>query len=147
MIGCVEIKRSAWASNLYFSSEGKIMVSVFQRDSHLEPVPLKLNSDKELKGGTPYIAPDESYLLYSMASNDCDDSTDLYISYRESNGKWTSPINLGANINSPLSYDLCPKVSPNDKFLFFISRRNGPDFRIYWADAKIIKELRPKEIK
>jgi hypothetical protein len=133
--------------NLYFSSEGNIMVSVFNGDAHLMPVPLKLDSGKNLEGGTPYIAPDESYLLYSMAGNTNDDSTDLFISYRMSNGKWSSGRNLGANINSPGSYDLCPKVSPNGKFLFFISRRNGPDFQIFWVDAKIIEELNPKELK
>jgi len=132
--------------NLYFSSEGNIMVSVFNGDTHLKPVPLKLNSDKNLTGGTPYIASDESYLLYSMGSNNNDSPTDLYISYRKSNGKWTSPKNLGDNINSPGDYDLCPKVSPNGKYLFYISRRNGPDFQIYWVDAKIIEELNPDEL-
>jgi len=129
--------------NLYFSSEGKIMVSVFNGEIHLKPAPLKLSSGKNLEGGTPYIAPDESYIMYSMGSKNYDDSTDLYISYKMSSGKWTSPKNLGVNINSPGSYDLCPKVSPNGKFLFFISRRNGPDFQLYWADAKIIEELKP----
>jgi hypothetical protein len=133
--------------NLYFSSEGNIMVSVFNGDTHLKPVPLKLNSDKNLEGGTPYIAPDESYLLFSKAGNNNDDSTDLYISYRLNNGKWSSGKNLGTNINSPGSYDLCPKVSPNGKFLFFISRRNGPDFQIFWVDAQVIEELKPKELK
>ena len=131
--------------NLYFSSEGKIMVSVFNGDTHLKPVLLKLDSGKDLEGGTPYIAPDESYLLYSMAGDNNDDSTDLYISYRISEGKWSSGKNLGTNINSPGSYDLCPKVSPNGKFLFFISRRNGPDFQIFWVDAKIIQNLKPKK--
>ncbi len=133
--------------NLYFSSEGNLMVSVFNGDTHLTPVPLKLDSDKNLVGGTPYIAPDESYILYSMGSKNNGDSTDLYISYRMSNGTWSFPKDLGANINSPGDYDLCPKVSPNGKFLFFISRRNGPDFRVYWADAKIIDDLRPKNSK
>ena len=135
----------AKSENLYFSSEGNIMVSVFQEGKHLKPVLLKLNSGKNLEGGTPFIALDESYLLYSMAEAGNVNATDLYISYRVNNGKWSLPKNLGSNINSPGSYDLCPKVSPNGKFLFFISRRNSPDFQIYWADAKIIEELRSKE--
>jgi len=135
----------AKSENLYFSSEGNIVVSVFRGGKHLKPVPLILSSGKNLKGGTPCIAPDESYLLYSKAEDGNDNATDLYISYRESDGKWSLPINLGANINSPGHYDLCPKVSPNGKFLFFISRRNGPDFQIYWADAKIIEESRSKK--
>ena len=132
----------AKSENLYISSERDIMLSVFQGGRHLKPVPIKLNNGKNLNGGTPYIAPDESYLLYSFGGNNHDGATDLYISYRESNDRWSLPKNLGTNINSPDSYDLCPKVSPDDKFLFFISRRNGPDFQIYWVDAKIIEELR-----
>jgi TolB protein len=137
----------ARSENLCFSSEGDIVVSFFQGGTHLKPVSLKLNSGKNLEGGTPYISPDESYILYSMAETGNDNSTDLYISYRENDGRWSMPKNLGANINSPGHYDLCPKVSPNGKFLFFISRRNGPDFQIYWADAKIIEESKPKEQK
>ena len=48
--------------NLYFSSGG-ILVSVFDGDSHLKPVPLKLEDDSNLPGATPFIAPDESYII------------------------------------------------------------------------------------
>ena len=82
-----------------------------------------------------------------MGSKEDKDSMDLYISYKMSNGKWTSPKDLGTEINSPGIYDLCPKVSPNGKYLFFISRRNGPDFQVFWADAKFIEELKPDELR
>ena len=36
--------------NLYFPSQNIIMVSIFNGDTHLRPVPLKLDSDKNLEG-------------------------------------------------------------------------------------------------
>jgi len=133
--------------NLYFSSEGNVVVSVFNGNTHLPPVPLKLESNENLEGGTPYIAPDESYLIYSIGRNERDEYTDLYISYRLKNNKWTEPINIGPSINIKDNFDLCPKISPHGKYLFFISRRNSPEFRIYWVDAGFIETLKPDELK
>jgi hypothetical protein len=128
--------------NLYFSSEGQIMASVYDGRRYAQPVPLKLYNGELLRGVTPYIAPDETYLIFSAGFEKQD--SDLFISYRMDNMKWTEPVNLGASINREGSLDLCPKVSPDGKYLFFISRRPGPDFKIYWADAGFIEVLRPE---
>ena len=122
--------------NLYFSSEG-LMVSVYDGNTHLKPITLKMEDDSFIEGETPFIAPDESYLIFSR-----DD--DLYISYKRNNDSWTNPQNLGQDINSD-QLDLCPRISPNGKYLFFITRRDSPYFAIYWADASFIEELRPDE--
>jgi len=71
---------------------------------------------------------------------------DLHISYNLRNGKWTTPQNLGTYINSDY-LELCPRISPNGKYLFFITRRIGQDFITYWADAGFIEDLKPKELK
>lgn len=124
--------------NLYFASENQILVSVFDGNTHLKPVPLKLEYDGKLSGSTPFIAPDESYIIFSMDGN-------LHISYNLNNGKWTTPQNLGSNINSE-NLDNCPRISPNGKYLFFVSRRINRDFVIYWADAGFIEEFKPKNL-
>lgn len=121
--------------NLYFSSKG-IKLAVYNESSYLKPIPLILEDNSELRGGTPYIDPDESYIIYSM-------DNDLHISYKLKNGKWSIPKNLGANINSD-SIEICPIISPNGRYLFFITRRNSSDFSIYWADASFIEKLKPK---
>ena len=64
---------------------------------------------------------------------------------RLKNNTWTAPRSLGPDINKKGSFDLCPKISPNGKYLFFISRREGTDFQIYWADAGFIENLKPSE--
>jgi len=126
--------------NLYFLSCGEgIVVSVFDGNAHSKPVPVKLEDNSILQGGTPYISPDEAYLMF------CKDD-DLQISYNLNNGKWTTPQSLGPDINSD-ALDICPKLSPNGKYLFFVSRRNGPDFVTYWADAGFVEDLRPEGLK
>jgi len=52
---------------------------------------------------------------------------------------------MGKEINSNAN-ELCPSVSPDGKYLFYESSRNDDVMNIYWADAKIIRDLRPKEL-
>lgn len=92
----------------------------------------------------PYIAPDESYLIFdglrSSGLGDCD----LYISFNE-NGVWSEAYNLGANINTEMC-EMTASVSPDGKYLFFHRGDEKEDSgNIYWADFnKLIKDLRKK---
>jgi len=70
---------------------------------------------------------------------------DLYITFQQSNGRWIEPINMGEGINSS-AYDWVPYVTPDGKYFFFNSMRSG-SWDIYWVDAKIIEDLKPKELK
>ena len=42
----------------------------------------------------------------------------------------------------PIAWGRFPSVSPDEKYLFFMTRD-----AIYWIDAKFIKELKPKNRK
>ena len=117
------------------------MVSVYDGNKHLKPENLKLEDNSSLKGVTPFIALDESYLIYSLGYSESE--ADLHISYRLKNNKWTEPRTLGESINIKDNRDLCHKVSPDGKVLFFISRRPGPDYELYWVDAGFIEALKP----
>jgi hypothetical protein len=66
-------------------------------------------------------------------------SKNLYISFRDNNGEWTEPRNMYQCVGFP-EHAAMPHVSFDGEYLFFCS---GGD--IYWVDAKIIEELRPKE--
>jgi len=103
---------------------------------------------------TPYIAPDESYLIFCSFRDGGFGSGDLYICFKERDGSWGKIINMGDKINTDLN-ERFPNVTPDGKYLFFNSTRkiqgadpNGPgngNGDIYWIDAKIIEELRPKK--
>ncbi len=68
---------------------------------------------------TPYIAPDESYLIFSR-SKDTSSYSKLYISYADQNGDWGEPLLIDR-----VTDGLCPTVSPDGKYLFFLSSPNG----------------------
>jgi hypothetical protein len=94
----------------------------------------------------PFIALDESYLLF--VSRDRPDGLgefDIYLSFKNDDSYWTEPINLGRTINSNQN-ETCPKVTYDLKYLFYTSRKAG-SADIYWVDAKIIEELKLKNLK
>ncbi|MBU1013924.1 MAG: hypothetical protein KKG99_13050 [Bacteroidetes bacterium] len=88
---------------------------------------------------SPFIAPDESFLIFSRKVDG--NNQDLFISYRKEDGSWTEAVNLGDRINSK-GLEICPVVTPDGKYLFYMRRDC-----VMWASAKIIDELKPKDLK
>ncbi len=102
--------------------------------------------DTEFSGTDPAVAPDESYLIF--VCTDRDDGfggDDLYISFQKKDGTWTKAKNMGNRVNAS-SHELWPSVSSDGKYIFFVSFRNG-NADVYWINAKIIEDLKPKESK
>jgi WD40-like Beta Propeller Repeat len=160
--------------NLYFFLEvthpekSDIYVSKYKNGVYEPPVRLSDSINSEFYEVDPFIAPDESYIIFCRGG-DGFGSTDLFISFRKEDGTWTKAKNMGKEINSP-SIDLCPSVTPDGKYFFFSSNRNNHktysetsltyeqkieilsspengNSDIYWIDAKIIEELKPKNLK
>ena len=92
----------------------------------------------------PYIAVDESYLIWDSERSGGYGSTDLYISFRQEDGSWGPAINMGEDINSPYE-DGGGRLSPDGKYFFF-DRINLDELvaDIYWVEAEIIETLRPE---
>ncbi len=88
----------------------------------------------------PFIAPDESFLIFASNRAGSLGDSDLYISFRTPDGSWAPPQNMGEPVNS-VGPDYTPMLSPDGKYLFFTSGRGGPD-DIYWVDASVIGHLR-----
>jgi len=85
----------------------------------------------------PYIAPDESYLIFCSATAQWGNASGLYVTFRKNDGSWseTKYIDLGMQTG-------CPYVSPEGKYLFFTGgERRKSD--IYWVDAEVFKKLKP----
>jgi hypothetical protein len=90
---------------------------------------------------TPFIAPDESYLLFSSNRRNPDtDGGDLYISRHQSGGDWTDPIALGEPVNMERQ-ERFPMLSSDGKYLFFTRPTPGNDQDVYWIDTKTIRAL------
>ena len=108
-----------------------------------EPLPLSINKAGFLNW-TPFIAPDESYLLFSSNRKDSEnDAGDLYISFRITKGKWTNPVNLGEPVNSP-NQERFPMISFDGKYLFFTRPTAEYHQDVFWVSAKIVEEIRKK---
>jgi WD40-like Beta Propeller Repeat len=108
---------------------------------------------KEINTGTqlnhPFIAPDESYLIWDAKREDGYGDSDIYISFRAKDGSWGAAINLGDKINTS-GWDAAASVTPDGKYILFhriISPGNAgtlPNVDIFWVDASFIETLRPK---
>jgi hypothetical protein len=86
---------------------------------------------------TPYVAPDESYLLFSSnrpAKGDKEDMH-LYVSFRARDGNWLPPLRL---FDVPGRF---PSLSIDGRYLFFC----GDDGNFYWVEAKAIAARRPQQ--
>jgi hypothetical protein len=119
-----------------------------------------------------FVSPQEDYLITcALNIEPANVDQDYYISFRMPNGGWGKLIRFGPEINAPGDNANSAFVSPEGKYLFFSSSRKdtsrvelktGSTLRdiirskcepghgasaIYWVDAKIISELKPKELK
>lgn len=87
----------------------------------------------------PFIAPDESYLIFSTERPDGRGKHDQYISYLR-NGTWEKPNDLGPAINTRES-EYGSYISPDGKYYFF-SRPTGwganDSADIYWVDSRVV---------
>jgi hypothetical protein len=94
----------------------------------------------------PYVAPDESYILFSSNRPGGYGKTDLYISYRKGDHTWTKSRNMGAPFNTNMGEGAGPKISPDGK-VFFFSRYGDNTSDIYWVDSKALEDYLPTGIR
>lgn len=111
----------------------------------------------------PFISPDEDYLIFTSPRPDGRGGGDMYICFKQQNGQWAEPKNMGEKINSQ-GMDYCPSLSPDGRIFFYSSYQNTLDFSvlpfsyeeltrklkgpqngngdIYFIDSNIINSLR-----
>ena len=100
----------------------------------------KINSGKWT--AHPFIAPDESYLIWDSEKDGGFGKSDLYISFKQKDNAWGPAINLGDKINTEFS-EAYGSVTPDGKYFFFHRSYGGDTGDIFWVDAEIIKTLNP----
>jgi hypothetical protein len=91
---------------------------------------------------TPFIAPDESYLIFSRFDFEKDGYADLYISFKNDDGSWGDATNMGKNINKDYN-NLSPQLSADGKYLFYLQTINGMTSSV-WVDANVIDDMKVK---
>ena len=113
--------------------------SAFKAGAYADPVNLEaLNT--EFDEWDPFVAPDESYVIFCSMKPAGFGRDDLYISFRGKDGQWGPPVNLGGEINSPGSENR-PCVTRDGKYFFFTSTRNGTR-DVFWVGAAYLDRFR-----
>jgi Tol biopolymer transport system component len=87
----------------------------------------------------PFVAPDESYLIFTSKKPSEKNSSVLSVSFKKPDGGWSEPQAIGVGMQAAL-----PFVSHDGKYLFFTGGEQGAS-DIYWVSAKIFEKLKPKE--
>ncbi len=132
-----------------------------------EKLPDQVNSGRTRFNA--FIAADESYIIVPVyGRKDSLGATDYYIAFRNPDDSWTEAMNMGEKINTAGGDEYSASVSPDGKYLFFMgtqapAREQWPaklsaaflhglhanpgcdNTSIYWVDAGIIDNLRPKK--
>ena len=135
-------------NNLYFLNYHEnvthsygIYKSTFKHNQYSQPVPLPEQINSVYRDWTPFISPEEEYIIFSSHRPNGYGSGDLYISFADKYGNWSKPINLGEPINTP-SQERFPMVSPDGKVLFFTRSTISNNDDIYWVKSSIIMRLK-----
>lgn len=105
-------------------------------------LPKHINSGKWT--AHPFIAADESYLIWDSERAEGHGDNDLYISFKQEDGSWGNAINLGDKVNTEHA-EAYGSISPDGKYFFFHRSYGGDNADIYWVDAKVIMDLRVKQ--
>jgi len=136
------------AGDLYFTSEAPgvrgeqdIYVARWREGVFLPPEDIGAQINTDGREFCPFIAPDESYLIFSRSVPEERGRSDLFISFRTTEGMWTEPVNMGDEINS-LHNETSPVVTPDGRYLFFL-RVSGDVNDVFWVTTEVISELRP----
>ena len=99
-------------------------------------------------GHHAFISPSQDYIIVTAKSNleDGRKDNDMYVYFKEKDGIWTAPKNLGNTVNTSFN-EKAPRITPDGKYLFF--GRDERDIEpglsnIYWVSTEVIEILRPK---
>ncbi len=82
-----------------------------------------------------HVSPDFEVIFISMQASDSRGQEDLYVTTRNSQGRWTKPRNLGSSVNTS-GFEISPFLSPDKKRLYFSSNghKGLGDADIFYCD-------------
>lgn len=155
---------------MYFTRQDKgspigfIYRSKFVDGKYQEPEKLPEQVNCARSQFNAFVSPDEDYIIVPAAAMENSlGGVDYYISFRNENDEWSEPQNIGEPVNSDSRNEWSASISPDGKYLFFMSSRtpvkpenitydqfksifnstaNGSS-NIYWVSSTVIENLRP----
>ena len=129
-----------------FKSGDVIRISRLVNGKRQPPVEMGAIVNSGTYTAHPFIAPDESYLIWDSKREGGFGDSDLYISFRQENGDWGPAINMGNAVNTD-KWEAFASVTSDGKYMLFNRGvdTDNDDVDIYWVDAKIIETLRKQQ--
>ncbi|MGB8492600.1 MAG: hypothetical protein WCE64_16220 [Bacteroidales bacterium] len=118
--------------SLYFcywdakNQTGDIYVSQFMANKFSDPVITGNLISTGYSDVNPFVSPDGMYMLFASNRPGGHGNYDRYISFKNNDGTWTSPKNLGPKFNTR-DDDSDMDISPDGKYLFVYLKG-----KIYW---------------
>jgi len=90
----------------------------------------------------PLISPDGTYLIFG--SQRFGGEMETCLSFRKKDGTWTKTKNI-QSFFAPFTNSYVQGISADGKYILFAGKKNK-FWDIYWIDAKIIENLKPKDL-
>ncbi len=119
-------------------SKMSIYHSALVNGKYSEAVKTQITLDIDVDKCTPYVSPDEDYLMFATVGNELE----LVICSNNGNGVWQNARKLNKQINTLGQGN--PYVTPGDQFLFFTSGdHTGSDWKLKWVNIE--NELKVSE--
>jgi hypothetical protein len=158
---------------IYFTREGEGRVSATWRSrfvdgAYTEPEMLGPEVNCGSNRFNVFVASDESFAIVpAVGREDGLGGVDYYVVFRADDDTWSEPINMGPEINQPEGREWSASLSPDGKYLFFMTSRaygetdiplvshsitdlldlsTHPGWGssdIWWVSAEVIERLRP----
>ncbi|WP_291868724.1 hypothetical protein [Maribacter sp.] len=119
-------------NNLYFTmispigfGKDDIYFCKWEDNKYAEPILLDENINSVGYEFNAFISEKEDFIIYSKYNEeDGQGSGDLYISKKDTNGKWKKATNLGTPVNTKYM-EYCPFYDEKKQILYFTSKRSN----------------------
>lgn len=94
-----------------------------------------------------FISPSQNYIVVNARNReDAQRESDIYVYFKKEDGGWSSPINLGKEVNSNFA-ETCPSITPDGNYLFFGRYNEERELsNLYWVSTEVIYKVMPNDL-
>jgi hypothetical protein len=117
---------------------GVIGVTYWTGEGFAEPEAVGGGVHSNAPDAHPFIAPDESFLVFDSYREGSGGFGGIYVCFRSADGTWGDAILLNGLLGIP-PFAGQPALSPDGRYLFY-----SLHWDMYWVSAGILEELRPR---